>query len=276
MNFNYGASAQEFINRQIGYNQATNAALQRAGVALQARLPVLEHDLAMAHQAAMAGDYHGAVQGIPQAFVDLFVSGVNISNLSTVTVQGPAGELAPIADISAQQQQDLINLLPGAIPKQIAQNFFTAISTATSSLGLAVIGPPIAPLDGFATGATALGAALQTGNGVAVAGALVDMPDYVLNGFLNGNTVVDLTIPVTATVDIQGFPSIGADTPIVVYLPFQGILTQPQPITATIEVSAGVTTIPINLTFDGMQTAGAVPTLLSYIPQQVAAAISPQ
>ena len=71
-------------------------------------------------------------------------------------------------------------------------------------MGFALIGPPIAGLDGLATGATAFGTALQTGNGVAALGALADMPAYGLNGFLNGETIVDLTIPVAETVDPEG------------------------------------------------------------------------
>jgi len=107
-------------------------------------------------------------------------------------------------------EQSFVNLLPpGSIPEQIAQNFVNGINTSALPLGFALIGPPIAGLDGLATGATAFGAAVQTGNGVAALGALVDMPAYALNGFLNGETIVDLTIPVTETVDLPGLPPIG-------------------------------------------------------------------
>jgi hypothetical protein len=206
--------------------------------------------------------------------------------LSTVTVQGPAGDLLPV--LSGGPQQGLVNLLPpGSIPKQIAQNAVSGLSTATSSLAFGVIGPPIATLDGLATGATAFSTALQTGNGVAAVGALVDMPAYVLNGFLNGTTVIDLTIPMTETVDIPAIPplipatTLGVGTPVVIHMPFEGILAQPQPISMTMEVPVqlpvlGTITIPLTFGFGGMQVGGTIPTLLTYMPQQVAAAISPK
>jgi hypothetical protein len=60
-----------------------------------------------------------------------------------------------VASISAAQEQSLINLLPpGSIPAQMAQNFVSALNTSTLPLGFAIIGPPIAALDGLATGAT--------------------------------------------------------------------------------------------------------------------------
>jgi hypothetical protein len=84
-----------------------------------------------------------------------------------------------VSSISAAQQQSLIKLLPpGSIPTRMAQNFVSALNTSTLPLGFAIIGPPIAALDGLATGATVFGAVLQTGNGVAAVGALADMPAY--------------------------------------------------------------------------------------------------
>jgi PE family len=276
---------QTFINQQNAYNQTLNTSLQNAVADLQQRLPIFQADLAKANQALVTGDYHGAVRDVPQAVVDLMLSGINISNLSNVTVQGPAGDLLPALSVSTEQELSFVNLLPpGSIPKQIATNFVNATSVATGSLGFAVIGPPIATLDGLATGATAFGAALQTGNGVAAVGALVDMPAYVLNGFLNGNTVIDLTVPMTETVEIPAIPPLlpnitilGVGTPVVIHMPFEGILSQPQPITATLEVPVlGLTTIPLTFSFGGMQVEGTIPALLNYMPQQVAAAISPK
>jgi hypothetical protein len=283
----FPAFAQSYLSHQSANSQVTNAALQRAVADLQQRLPIFEADMGLSGQAVMTGDYHGAVQKVPQAFVDLFLSGINLSNLSNVTVQGPAGDLLPV--LSGGPQQGLVNLLPpGSIPKQIAQNAVSGFSTATSSLAFGLIGPPIATLDGLATGATAFSTALQTGNGVAAVGALVDMPAYVLNGFLNGTTVIDLTIPMTETVDIPAIPplipatTLGVGTPVVIHMPFEGILAQPQPISMTMEVPVQlpvvgtIITIPLTFGFGGMQVGGTIPTLLTYMPQQVAAAISPK
>jgi hypothetical protein len=275
---------QSFINQQVGYGDAIGAALPAFGADLQKSFPAFESDLGMAGQAVMTGDFHGAVQDIPRAALRLFLSGVDISNLSTVKVEGPVGDLIPLSSLPSEVEQSFVNLLPpGSIPEQIAQNFVSGINTSALPLGFALIGPPIAGLDGLATGATAFGVALQTGNGVAAVGALADMPAYALNGFLNGETVVDLTIPVTETVDIPAIPpllpaiSLGPSTPVVVHLPFDGILTPPQQIQVTVESATGPVTIPlVELGFGGTQFGGLFPELLNYIPEQIAAAITPR
>jgi PE family len=286
----FPSAAQTFINQQNSYNQTLNAALMQAGAGLQQRLPIFENDLGIAGQEVMAGNYHGAVHEIPQAVVDLLISGVsinisplnilngaNLNNLITFQVQGPAEALLAVSAVSAEQQQSFVNLLPaGSIPQQIAQNFLNAVNTATGSLAFGIIGPPITTLDGLATGATMLGTALQTGNGVAAVGALVDMPAYVLNGYLNGDTVVDLTIPLTETINLPLLPPIVAGTPIVIGLPFEGILVQPQPITVSIDFPVVVTTIPLSFTLTDTQFGGLVPELLDYAPQQIASAIAPK
>ncbi len=275
---------QSFINQQTGYGQAIGAALPPFGADLQKSFPAFESDLGMAGQALMTGDFHGAVRDIPRAVLRLFLSGVDISNLSTVKVEGPVGDLVPLSSLPSEVEQSFVNLLPPAsIPEQIAQNFVNGINTSALPLGFALIGPSIAGLDGLATGATAFGAALQTGNGVAAVGAVVDMPAYALNGFLNGETIVDLTIPVTETVDIPAIPpllpaiSLGPSNPVVVHLPFDGILTPPQQIQVTVESATGPVTIPlVELGFGGTQYGGLFPELLNYIPEQIASAITPQ
>jgi PE family len=294
-----GPTLQAFITQQNSYNQATGAALQQFGVDIQKTLPVFEYDLGQGAQSLMTGDYHGAVQAIPRAFLDLFVSGVDIKlaevdltnpsliSLTSYQVEGPAGDLLPLSSISAEQEQSVINLLTtGSIPQQIAQNFVSVINTSLLPVGFGIIGPPISALDGLATGATAFGAALATGNGVAAVGALVDMPAYALNGFLNGDTVIDLTIPVTDSVTLPALPPlitnpivVAANTPIVVHLPFDGILTPPQQISATLDVETGLPIQPVQavtLSFGGTQFGGLLPELINYIPEQIASTISPK
>jgi hypothetical protein len=118
-----------------------------------------------------------------------------------------------------------------------------------------------------ATGSTVFGAALQTGNGVAAIGALVDMPAYVLNGFLNGQTIVNLTMPLSVA---------GATVPLTMHLPLDGILVPPQPITATVDRSVLGFPVPVDLTPGGMPFEGAVSELPNYMPEQLAAAITPK
>ncbi|SOJ55838.1 PE-PGRS family protein PE_PGRS30 [Mycobacterium simulans] len=270
------AATQAYIAKQAAYDHIVNTSLANAARELQANLPAFQSDLGTIGQSALTGDYHGAVHGVPRALIRLFLDGVELRNGQEVIVHGPAGELLPMMDVAAQRQQDLINLSPpGSVPRQMVQNLFDAVGVAMPSLGFALIGPPIATLDGLATGATALGTALQAGDGVGAIGGLLGMPAYVADGFLNGETVVDLTIPVTETVVISPFLTIGANTPVVVHLPFYGILAQPQPISATIHLPAVVTTIPITLSFGETEFGGLVPQLLTYIPLQVASAIAP-
>lgn len=287
---------QSYLNQQNSYNQATSPAMQKFGADLQKNFPVFEHDMGMAGQSLVTGDYVGAVQDVPRAFLNLFLGGVDINlvgvdptnplllSAPSYMVEGPAGDLLPIASISAQQQQSLVNLLPpGSIPEQMAQNFISALNTSTLPLGFAIIGPPIAALNGLATGATVFGAALQTGNGVAAVGALADMPAYALNGFLNGQTVIDLTIPVTETVTIgaigplPGITIVPANTPVVVHMPFCGILTPPQQVSATLDVSEGIgqPLQVVNITLGGTQFGGLLPELVNFMPRQIAAAIAP-
>ncbi|WP_239656584.1 PE family protein [Mycobacterium riyadhense] len=274
--YNPVAAAQAYLGKQAAYAQIVTTSLANTVRELQANLPAFQSDLGMTGQAVLTGDYHGAVSGVPRALIHLFLDGVELRNGSEVIIHGPAGELLPIMDVAAQQQQDFINLFPdGSIPRQMTQNFVDAVGTALPSLGFALIGPPIATLDGLATGATAFRTALQAGDGVGAVGALIGMPAYVADGFLNGETVIDLTIPLTETAVIPPF-TVGANTPVVVHMPFYGILAQPQPISATIHLPAVVTTVPITLSFGETEFGGLVPQLLTYIPLQVASAIAPE
>jgi hypothetical protein len=288
--FNPGALAQLYINQQIGYAQTVATALQKAGADFQTTVPVFQADIAMANQAVVAGDYHGAVQDIAHGVLGLFISGFDTSNLSSIKVLGPGGDLLPILSIPAQQAQNFANLLPpGSIPEQMAQNYANVVAALTNgnisttltvtplsvganfglplSLAFAILGPPFSTMDGLATGATVFGAALQSGNGVAALGALADMPAYVLNGFLNGETIVDLTMPV----------SVGPiSVPMTMHLPFDGILVPPHPISATVDLSLLGIPIPITLTLGGTPFSGIVSDLLNYVPEQLAAAITPK
>ncbi|MEE6177702.1 PE family protein [Mycobacterium sp. 050134] len=158
------------------------------------------------------------------------------------------------------------------------------------SLAFSFLGAPVSGLNGLATGATVLSAAIQTGNGTAAAGALFDMPAYALNGFLNGETIVDLALPVsTSTVlpsflgplgqslsAILGVAGIDPTIPIVIHLPFDGLLVPPHPISSTVDVTVGgVLNLPISLTLGGTPFGGLLPLLVNDLPRQVAAAITP-
>jgi len=226
------------------------------------------------------------VERIPQAFVDLLIDGVDISNLSTVTIHGPAGDLMPLLSQTGAGPQDLVNLLqPDSIPRRIAQNFLNVITTVPTSLGLSLIGPPLSTLDGIATGATELGTAVQTGNPLTVGAALVDLPAHVLDGLLNGQPVFDVRIPVSVSFDIPlilpllpplDILHVGVGSVVVAHVPFNGLLAQPAPMGATLEVPTSLLgPVSLDLPFGGdMRYGGLITQLLTTTPQQVAKAIA--
>lgn len=286
--YDYAGAARTFQATQSARSQITNAAMQNFITHVQQRLPIFYNDLGGVGHSVQAGDYHGAVATIPRAVVHLLVDGINVSNLSSFNIQGPAGDLLPLTSLSGSQQQDLVNLIPpGTIQRQIGQHLVNVVNGSMTSVGMAAIGWPIATLDGLATGATVFGSAMQAGDGVAALSAVLNMPAYVLDGFLNGNTVVDITLPLTATVDVPvdllspltTVPvSVGIGAPLVLHMPFTGILTPAQPISATLEVPIPATgaSVPLNISVPGYTIGGAVPTLLVDLPRSVANAISSQ
>lgn len=139
------------------------------------------------------------------------------------------------------------------------------------SILFGVAGAPVAGLDGLATAGTTIGTGVASGNPFMVVGGLIDAPAVVLDGFLNGETIVDMSLPVTFDVPVLGPLNI----PVVIHLPFQGLLVPPHPITATVPLEILGVDIPINLTLGGTQFGGLVPTLVNYTSRHLANAITP-
>jgi hypothetical protein len=305
--FNAAYYVQQFFTTQLGFAQTFVTNLSSAVTGIVTGLPAFGAGLQMAWQAALAGNYFGAVQDVAQAFANLLVTGANpgtptISLVGTTltatvnpTLLGPLGNLFTIANIPGQEAQYFTNLMPPSILRQMSQNLTNVLNTlsipsisATATLPLlnptagslsaffgvplvltyAVAGAPIAALNGAATSATAVQQALLAGNGVGALGALVDAPAVVANGFLNSDTLVDTTIPVAT-----GLPApLPSTVSIVLHLPFDGILVPPHPLTGTVVVP-GVFSTPA--TIFGTPFMGLVPLLVNYLPQQLAASITP-
>jgi hypothetical protein len=213
-----------------------------------------------------------------------------------IGLEGAAGALLPILTATGQQAQGIASLVPfSSIPGHMLGNFANAVGALTNAgvsanfavnigltgatlagtavfglpleLGFSVLGAPFAGLNGFAQGATAFGAAAQTGNVLGMLNAVGDMPAYVLNGALNGQLIVDLPLPIAVD---------GLILPAVAHVPFDGILTPPQPLTVTIPIDALGITIPINATLGGSSTqfGGLFPTLVNAIPEAIAKVIT--
>jgi len=141
-------------------------------------------------------------------------------------------------------------------------------------LSYAAAGAPLATLNGLATSATAVQQALLAGDPAGAFGALIDSPAVVANGFLNGDTIVDQTIPVPINLTPYGIP-VDVSVPITLHLPFDGILVPPHPLTATIDLTGIVPGVTIPVTVGGTPFMGLVPMLVDYLPEQLANAITP-
>lgn len=305
---------QQFILTQLGFAQEFFTNLSAAATGIVTGLPAFGAGMQVALSAALTGNYYGAVQDVASAFANLFVTGfnpgtvtINISGLTVTasvnpTLLGPLGNLLALANIPGQEAQYLTNLMPPSILRQMSQNFTNVLNVLTipsisatatlpvtnptaSSLsavfGLPLVlsygvaGAPIAALNGLATSATAFEQALLAGDGVGALGALIDAPAVVANGFLNSDTLVDFTIPVPINTTVPIIGPVNVTVPITLHLPFDGILVPPHPVTATIDLSGVIPGIQVPVTIFGTPFMGLAPLLINYLPQQLAAAITP-
>ncbi|ORW92852.1 hypothetical protein AWB92_14405 [Mycobacterium sp. IEC1808] len=225
-----------------------------------------------------------------------------ISIVGPVGLEGPAAALLPILTATGQQVQGVASLVPaGSVPGQMLHNLANAVGVLTNAgvsanftvtlaalppggtlagqaifglplqLGFAILGPPFAMANGVAQGATAFGTAAQTGNVLGMLNAVGDMPAYAMNGFLNGQLLVDLPLPVAVSE-----PGVGVIIlPATAHVPFDGLLTPPEPLSVTIPLNLLGISIPINQTLGGTEFGGLFPTLFNTIPEAIAAAITP-
>lgn len=290
--FNPGALLQQLVTNQIGYAQTVVTGLQRAGTDLVTGLSGLPASFQAAGQALAAGNVQGAVNAVAQGLENVILPGFqplsfDIGQLGSptatplpITPLGPLGDLAPILAIPGQMAQNVTNLLPaGSIPAQISQNFTNLITTVTDfgstlnpgNLGITFGLPLQVLLDGIGAPANALSAlnssaqafvtAVQSGDPLGAAAALIDTPAVVANGFLNGQTFISLpTLPVTVTV--AGSPLLTLNS--VAEVPLGGLLTPLSPLV----LGGGGGPLP------GTPIGGFIPGLLSF-GSQLAAAITP-
>ncbi|OBI52107.1 PE family protein [Mycobacterium sp. E787] len=244
----------------------------------------------------------GANPGTPVVTITGGLLNPTLNATVTPTLLGPLGNLFALANIPGQEAQYFTNLMPPSILRQMSQNFTNVLNVLTipsisatatvpilnpttgslsAFFGLplvvtyAVAGAPLATLGGMANAATAVQQALLAGNGVGALGALINSPAVVANGLLNGETIVDMTIPVPVNVTIPVIGPVSTTVPITLHLPFDGILVPPHPVTATIDLSGIVPNTQIPVTIFGTPFMGLAPLMLNYLPQQLAAHIAP-
>ncbi|OBJ55924.1 PE family protein [Mycobacterium asiaticum] len=277
---NPAALAQGFINQQIGYAQVVSTALSNAANDFNAGLMALPASLQTSFQQLVAGDVPGAARTVATGFGNLFYTGLTASQdpttlLINIAPTGSIGDLLPILGIPGQMAQNFTDLLPsGSVPQQISQNITNVIRTLTDTsqtldlttgvlhvglplvLGLDALGPAFTTLDALNTVAGSVGNALQTGDALGAAAAFLNAPATVLNGLLNGQSSLPLTVSLfglTTTTNI----------------PLGGLLTPAQSASLTLDVFGMTGTIPLF----GTQFGGIIPGLLTFLPEQLAEAI---
>ncbi len=125
LTFNPAFSIEQFITTQVGFAQEFATNLYAAATGIVAGLPAFGAQLQVALQAALAGNYYGAVQDVAQAFANLVVTGVNpgtplvtltggsiippvlptLNATVNPTLLGPLGDLFALANIPGQEAQ---------------------------------------------------------------------------------------------------------------------------------------------------------------------------
>jgi PE family len=121
-------------------------------------------------------------------------------------------------------------------------------------LAVDAIGPEANVAIALANSGTAFTNAVQTGNPVAAAAALVNAPAGAVNGFFFGHQSVSMSFPL---------PSDTGYTTAEFSLPVGGLLAPPQPVTTTLTSTDGtLTSFPLS----GTEFGGLIPTLAAEIP----------
>lgn len=269
------------VNNQIGYLQTIGTSISAAAQDFSVALDALPAAYQSAYQALVAGDIDGAFGDITSGLGNLFLTGFDVQQTGpstfSVAPTGTLGDLLPIFSIPGEIAQNFTDLVVApSVAGQVSQDFTNVIKTLTDTsiasginlvefgltadfglplaLGVQALGGPVGALSAANTSVTAFAQAVQAANGQAALGALFDAPGVIANGYLNGETTITLTMSV-------------AGLPIELNLPLDGILVPQGSYTATI------LGIPVAVT--GTPIGGIVPALVNYLPQQLAAAITP-
>ncbi|WP_161630357.1 PE family protein [Mycobacterium sp. UM_CSW] len=285
-----GAAIQQLVNNQITYAQTIGTGLQATVRDLGIGLAGLPATFQTAGQALAAGDVQGVWNAFAQGAENVLLPGFqplsfDFSEVGSPTATplpvvplGPLGDLAPILAIPGQMAQNFTNLLPvGSIPAQISQHITNLVETVTDfgatfnpgnlaiNFGLPLqvvfdgVGAPVNAVIALNSSAVAFATAVQTGDPLGAAAALIDAPAVVTNGFLNGQTLISLP-PLTGTITVDGAP-VTTISP-TAELPLGGLLTPLSPVV----LAGGLGSVP------GTPIGGLIPGLL-LLRSELAAAI---
>ncbi|MFV0496317.1 PE family protein [Mycobacterium sp.] len=238
---------------------------------------------------------------------------VSLNIAGPIGLEGPAGALMPILTALGQNAQGGASFFPpGGWPGGTMRNLANGIGVLTDTtvaadftvdllnldtnplnpslgvatlsgeaffgmplqLGFAFLGSPFAALGGWAHGGTVFGDALLQGDLWGAANALGNMPAFILDGFLNGEVIVQEPLPVTVDLPVLGVPF---TMPTIAGLPMAGLLVPPHNISATVPLSevVGVPGLPdLVVPLGGTKFGGLLPFLLNTMPQTIAPEMS--
>lgn len=124
-------------------------------------------------------------------------------------------------------------------------------------LAFDAVGAPVNAAIAASASGSAFFNAVQTGNSLAAATALVDAPANIANAFLNGEQTIPMQLPVPGLSLTAG-------------VPVAGLLVPPQSFTTTATLPANPLLQTVTIT--GPPVGGLVPTLLEEVPQLLASA----
>jgi hypothetical protein len=238
------ALAQHFINNQIGYAQTISASVGAAAHDFTTGLHALPVSFQTAFGDLAAGNTTGAVDTLASGVGNLFITGFNTTlgadSVLSITPTGTLGDLLPILSIPGQMAQNFTNLWPtGSIAAHMSQNFTNVVKTITDLnvtstvnfipidggaidikdintamgrplvLALDALGGPVNALNALGQSATTFVHAVQSGTVLGATAAILDAPAAMVNGFLNGQTTLPLSItalglPTTLDIPLDG------------------------------------------------------------------------
>lgn len=228
-----------------------------------------------------------------------YYSGTGVMNIRLI---GPLGDFFTLMSIPGHEAQYLTNLTGDPVLRQMAQNGTNLLKNLTTPtirltetmkvtgvfpptmdtsldatfglpliLAYAAAGGPYSAVQALATSAEAFADALSTGNVLGAVGAVADTPAHVLDGYLNGQYILDHETEIST-----GLPHpLPTAVTITMHLPFDGILVPPHTASATIDPHLAPAIHPFDVTAHGTPYAGIFPLIVNYIPQQLAMAIKP-
>ncbi|WP_343710052.1 hypothetical protein [Mycobacterium sp.] len=265
---------RQILINQLGYLGTVATSVENAGRDFADGLAALPAALQQAFADLTDGNVGGALGTVAAALVGLVFDGFDTSDLSNITIQGAIGDLLSILTIPGEIAQRATDVIEPLTDTTVAADISNILAPSDHIglpvlLGFEVISAPYSAALGLASSGTDFVDAVQAGNLPGALGALVDAPATTLNGFLNGQQGIDIPIAVGAPLK-----------DVVLNVPLGGLLAPLKPLEATanflpicVPIIGCHTPPSLDIAVKGTPAGGLIPTLLTYLPHQLAAAI---